>query len=66
VITLVLVQGGTPYYANVLQIAGTPVTIKWANNTTPTPAATITEIQTFTLLYISSTWTAFGQYTSFS
>jgi hypothetical protein len=64
-VSLILVQGATPYYANVLQIGGTPITINWANNTTPTPAANKREIETFILTYTGSTWAALGQYTSF-
>jgi hypothetical protein len=65
VVNLILVQGGTPYYANALQINSSAVTINWANNTTPTPAANKTEVQSFTLYYSGAAWTALGQYTSF-
>jgi hypothetical protein len=64
-VNLVLIQGGTPYYANALQVNGAATTINWANNTTPTPAANKKEIESFTLIYTGSAWTAFGQYTSF-
>lgn len=64
-ITLILIQGATPYYGNVLQITGTPVTIRWFNATVPTPMANASEIQTITLYYSGSAWMAFGQLTSF-
>jgi hypothetical protein len=65
VVNLMLVQGANPYYANALQINSSGVTINWVNNTTPTPAANKTEIQSFTLYYSGSAWTALAQYTSF-
>jgi hypothetical protein len=65
VITLILVQGGTAYYANVLQIAGSSVTIKWPAATAPTVTANRVEVESFTLYYSGSAWTALGQLTSF-
>jgi hypothetical protein len=65
VVNLVLVQGGTAYYANALQVNSSAVTINWVNNTTPTPGANKTEVESFTLYYSGSTWTVLGQYTTF-
>jgi hypothetical protein len=65
VVTLILVQGGTAYYANVLQIAGSGVTIKWPAATAPTVTANRVEVESFTLYYSGSAWTALGQLTSF-
>jgi hypothetical protein len=64
-ITLLLIQGGTGYYASALQIAGSAQTINWQGGTTPTPTANKKEIQSFTMYYSGSAWTVFGQYTSF-
>jgi len=64
VITLVLVQGATPYFLNALQIAGTPVTLNWGNAITPVGTANRVEIVSFILLYISS-WTALANFTSY-
>jgi hypothetical protein len=63
--TLILKQGAVGYYANALQINSSPATILWANAAGPTGTATRTEIESFTLYYTASAWTAFGQLTSF-
>lgn len=65
VVTLILVQGASPFYANALQIGGNSVTIKWPNASAPTPTANRVEVQSFTLTYVSSAWTALAQFTSF-
>jgi hypothetical protein len=64
-VRLILVQGGTGYYANVLQVAGTPVTINWLNNGTPTAGTNKTEIQTFILTYVASSWSAVAEYRTY-
>ncbi len=64
-IVLVLVQGSTPYYPSAVQIAGSAQTVKWLGALTPQPVANRTELATFALLRIGSTWTVFGQLTSF-
>jgi hypothetical protein len=66
VVTLILNQGGTGYYANALQINSSAVTIRWFNNTTPTPGTNKIEVQSFTLFYTGSTWYALSQFTSFN
>lgn len=65
VVSLVFNQGASPFYANNISINTSTVTIKWVNATVPTPAANRTEVESFTLLNVSGTWTALGQYTSF-
>lgn len=65
VTTLILNQGATPYYANGLTINGTAVPIKWPSATAPTATASRTEVESLTMFYIGTTWTALGQYTSF-
>jgi hypothetical protein len=65
VVSIYLVQGGTPYFVNVLQIAGSAVTIRWAGGSVPTPVATRVEIQTFSLYYSGTAWTALSQLSSF-
>jgi hypothetical protein len=64
-ITLMLIQGGTGYYASALQIGGVGQTINWQGGTTPTPTANKKEIESFTMYYNGSAWTIYGQYTSF-
>jgi hypothetical protein len=63
--TLILEQGSRGYYANALEVNSSAVSILWANATGPTGTANRTEIESFTLYYTASTWTAFGQLTSF-
>jgi hypothetical protein len=63
--TLILKQGPTGYFANALQVNNSTTTILWANATGPTGTANRTEIESFTLYYTASTWTAFGQLTTF-
>lgn len=65
VTTLILNQGATPYYASALTVNSIVVPIKWPSATVPTPTASRTEIESLTLFYIGTTWTALGQYTSF-
>lgn len=65
VVSIYLVQGATPYYVNALNIAGTSNTIKWSGGSAPTPVASRVEIQTFSLYYSGSAWTALSQLSSF-
>jgi hypothetical protein len=65
VVSIYLVQGGTPYYVNALNIAGTSNTIRWAGGSAPSPVASRVEIQTFSLYYSGSTWTSLSQLSSF-
>ena len=65
VVTFILVQGVTPYYVNALQIAGSPVSIRWFGASTPTATASRTEFETIALYYSGSAWSAFGQFASY-
>jgi hypothetical protein len=65
VVSIYLVQGATPYYINALNIAGTSNTIRWAGGSVPTPVASRVEVQTFSLYYSGSAWTALSQLSSF-
>jgi hypothetical protein len=65
VVSIYLVQGGTPYYVNALNIAGTSNTIRWAGGSAPSPVAGRVEIQTFSLYYSGSAWTSLSQLSSF-
>lgn len=64
-VVLILVQGSTAYYPNGVQVNGTPQTIKWANAAAPTPTASRTELVSFSLIYMASTWTVVGQLSSY-
>lgn len=61
-----LVQGGTGYYINALQVAGTGVTIRFPSATAPTPTINVVTTQTFMLYYSGSTWTALSIFTNFA
>lgn len=65
VISFLLIQGGTPYYINALQIGGFGVSILWPSSLAPTPVANRREMETFTILRNSGSWIVLGQYTSF-
>ena len=64
-VTLVIVQGGTGYYPNAVEIGGAAQTINWQGNTTPTPSTNRTDIVTFSIINNSSTYTVLGQLTGF-
>jgi hypothetical protein len=64
VITVVLfvTQGSTGYYPNVVQVAGSAQTIKWANSAAPIPTSSAGKIDIFSFTFVrrSSAWTVFG------
>jgi len=67
-VTLVLQQGATGYYPNVLKIAGSAKTINWQGNVPPVPTsgAGRTDIVTFSIILSGpSTYLVYGQLTSF-
>ena len=65
-ISLILTQGGTPYYATALQINGVSQTVRWSTVTSNfTPTANRKEVQTFTLIRAGSSWTATTQLLSY-
>jgi hypothetical protein len=66
ILTFGLVQGATGYYINALTLNSTSVTIRFPGGTLPTATGNIVAIQTFTLYYIGSTWTATSQFTNFA
>jgi hypothetical protein len=54
-LTLLIVQGETPYYANSIEINGNNVELySYLNDTPPTPIAGRSEIQYFKIVYIDS------------
>jgi hypothetical protein len=60
--TIMLYQGASPYYPNVVQIDGVAQTILWFDGNTPIPVANKTEIATFSLVRVSDTWRVLGSY----
>lgn len=63
---LILDQGGTGRYPSAVQIAGAATTIRWANNTVPTPGTNQIDIATFTLFRFGNAWFVTGTYTNFA
>lgn len=61
-ITVITTQGATGYIPNVLQVAGSPITIRWAYGVTPTPTSNAGDIDifNFTLIRRSSAWVVLG------
>jgi collagen type VII alpha len=60
VVSIILVQGATPYIPNALQIDGSAQTIKWQDNTVPTGSANKVDIVSFSLIRTGSAWTVLG------
>jgi len=65
VVTLILAQGATPYYANACQIDGVGQTIKWPSATAPTAAASRTEFQNFVLIRVGGAWVVTSSLSSY-
>lgn len=65
VVTFVLVQGATARFINALQVGGSAVTLQWSGATAPTATANRTEFETIALYYSGTTWSAFGQFSSY-
>ena len=65
-ITLILSQGVAGYYPNALQIDGVAQTIKWINNSTPTPSVSKIDTASFSLIRTGSAWTVLGNFTNYA
>jgi hypothetical protein len=63
--TVILSQSGTPRIVSAVQIDGTPSTINWANNVTPTGNANKQDIFGFSLIRSGSAWKTLGQMTTY-
>lgn len=64
-INILVTQTATGYGLNTLQIAGSPVTIKWIGGVVPTPTSSNTKIDiyAFTIMRRAGAYTAFGSAT---
>jgi hypothetical protein len=65
VFTLILIQGGTAYIPNAVQIDGVAQTINWLNATIPTGNPNKKDLVSFTCLRVSNAWTVFGSLTTY-
>jgi hypothetical protein len=70
VLSLLITQGSTAYMPTLdsanIQIAGTNITVKWAQGIVPAGAINTTQLVSYSLLRNASTWTVFGQMSYFS
>jgi len=64
-LSLVIVQGTTPYVPNAVQIEGTAYTIKWLGGNAPTGNASKTDVISFSFLRASNSWTILAQISTF-
>jgi hypothetical protein len=66
VVSIIVVQGATPYAPTAVQIDGAGQTINWFGGTAPTATASKTEFYSFTLLRTGGgTWSVFGTEATF-
>ena len=64
-VTLIISQGGTGYYPNIVQIDGVSQNINWQGNTAPTPSTSRIDVVTFSIINEVSGYTVLGQLTGF-
>ena len=60
-IKIIVVQGGTPYIPNAIQIAGVAQTLNWKDNVVPTGTASATDVFKFIILNDGGTYVVYGQ-----
>jgi hypothetical protein len=67
VLTVIIVQGATPYISNAIRInGGSNLTIRWLNGIIPTGTANQVDTITFVLTRVSSTWTVLASLSTFN
>jgi hypothetical protein len=59
-VTLVIVQGATPYICNAVQINGVAQTIRWQGGSAPTGTGSRWEVMNFSLIDVGASWTVLG------
>lgn len=64
-VVLMLSQGGTAYLPTALEINSSSVTIKWTDASEPTGNANLIDVVSFTLIRLSSSWTAIATLSTF-
>jgi hypothetical protein len=65
VVSLILVQGATPYMCTALQIDGVAQTINWFGNTVPTGTANKRDVLSFSIIRTAAAYTVLGQNATF-
>jgi hypothetical protein len=61
VVALIIAQGATPYVPTTMSIDGTAQTVKWNTGTTPVGNANKSDIISYTLIRVNTSWVVFGQ-----
>ena len=56
VVTIIVVQGATPYIPNTVQIDGVTQTLKWSSGSTPSGTASGVDVFSFALLRAGGAW----------
>ena len=65
-VSLMLVQGGTAYIPNAVQIGGSAQTILWQGGSAPSGTSNGTDIVSFSITQSGGSYTVLGQLTSYS
>jgi hypothetical protein len=65
-VSLMLVQGGTAYIPNAVQIGGSAQTILWQGGSAPSGTSNGTDIVSFSIMQSGGSYTVLGQLTSYS
>jgi hypothetical protein len=64
-ISIIIDQGATGYYPNILQISGVSQIINWQGNTTPTVSTNRTDVVSFSIINTISGYVVLGQLSGF-
>ena len=59
-VVLILVQGGTAFIPNVVQVDGSPITINWQGASAPTGNANQVDVVGFTFIRTGAAWSVLG------
>lgn len=65
-VSIVIIQGATPYIPNVVQIEGSNYTVKYLGGNVPTGNASKIDIVSFSLLRVSNSWTVLAQLSNYA
>ena len=62
---MMIIQGATAYIPNALQISGTPQTISWQGGSVPAGNANKTDVFTFTITNLGTSYEVIAQLVDF-
>jgi hypothetical protein len=63
-VTVVVQQGVTPYAPTALHINGAAQTVQWVGGTPPSPTSLATDVYSYTLVRLGTTWTVLGTHSA--